>query len=301
MPEQIPGHLAGKKKWLVARYPKPQGELIFLGSILADPEDPETSLNRKFSAVEIPQADSNSKDPETSLNRKTGEVEIPKDDKYDDSAAVRQEIHSELSNNASGLLKVVPPNSPLFNAGVKAEGGSSKEVKTTVEAMRVSAEIFIPTKSYMDKALGRPEITAYVEKGAWSKSLYMIVGVATAETLAVSEEQSQEMNIAASANASLTGTGTETAGELSYGTTAKGGSKLKTENTTDFAYRVREFDYLKLRLSNKFKDKGDLTKGTMFGSGERVDWDPNNEDVVPAFDDWADEDEEVDGIFVLRT
>jgi hypothetical protein len=278
MSKQTPGHLAGKMKWLVARYPKPQGELIFLGSILTDPEEPETSLNRK-----------------------TGAVNIPEDDKIDDSAAVRQEIHSELSTNASALLKVVPPNSPLFSAGLKAEGRSSNEVKTTVEAMNVSAEIFIPGKPYMDEALGRPEITAYVKDGAWSKSLYMIVGVATAGTLAVTEEQSREMNVALSANASVAGTGTELAGELSRGTTAKGGSKLKTENATNFAYRVREFDYLKFRPSGKFKDRGDRTEGAMFGRGGRDDRDSNDEDVVPAFDDWAEEDREVLGMFVLRT
>jgi len=64
---QDPGQLAGKMKWLVARYPKPVGELICLGSILTDPEDPESSLNRK--------------------NR----AEIPAEDILDDSAAIRQQ------------------------------------------------------------------------------------------------------------------------------------------------------------------------------------------------------------------
>jgi hypothetical protein len=265
-------------KWLVARYPKPQGELIFLGSILTDPEEPETSLNRK-----------------------TGAVKIPEEDKIDDSAAVRQEIHSELSTNASALLKVVPPNSPLFSAGLKAEGNSSHEVKTTVEAMNVKAEIFIPDKSYVDKALVRPEITAYVKDGAWAKSLYMIVGVATAGTLAVTKEQSRDMNAALSANVSVAGTGTELAGELSGRTKARGGSKLKTENATDFAYKVREFEYLKFRLSGRLKDKGDRSKGAMFGRGGRDDRDSNDEGIVPVFEDWAEEDIEAFGMFTLRT
>ncbi|MCJ1461422.1 hypothetical protein MMC07_000019 [Pseudocyphellaria aurata] len=281
MSEQNPGHLAGKKKWLVARYPKPHGELIFLGSILTDPEEPESSLNRK-----------------------TGAVKIPERDKYDESAAVRDKVHSDLSTNASGLLKVVPPNTPLFSAGLAAEGRSGDEVNTVVEAMNVSAEIFIPDRAYMDDSLEKPEITAYVMGWAWSKPLYMIVGVATAGTLAVTEEQSQERNVALSANASVAGTGTEVAVQVSRETMAKSGSSLKIENPTDFAYRVREFEYKKL-LTKKFKDRGDRTEGAMFGMGEKDEWNPTNKDGVPAFDDWADddwadEDTEVHGIFVLR-
>jgi len=82
----------------------------FLGSILTGPQEPETSLNRR-----------------------TGAVKIPEEDKIDDFAAVRQEIHSELSTNASAFLKVVPPNSPLFSAGIEAKGSSSHEVKTTAK------------------------------------------------------------------------------------------------------------------------------------------------------------------------
>lgn len=278
MPRQKPGHLAGKMKWLVARYPKPHGDLIFLGSILTDPKEPETSLNRKI-----------------------GAVKIPEEDKMDDSAAVRQEIHSELSINASALVKVVPPNSPLFRAGVKAEGSSKDEVKTTVEAMNVKAEIFIPDKSYVDKALARPEIIAYVKDGAWAKSLYMIVGVATAGTLGVTEELSRGMNAALSASGSVAGTGMEFIGELSAGTTATGGSMLRTDDATDFAYRVREFEYSKLRLSSRFKDKGDRSEGAMFGRGGRDDRDPNDEDIVPVFEDWAKDDIEGSGMITLRT
>lgn len=278
MPKQPPGHLVGKMKWLVARYPKPQGELIVLGSILTDPEEPETSLNRK-----------------------TGVVKIPKEDKIDDSAAVRQQIHSELSTNASALLKVVTPNSPLFRAGVKVEGRSSDEVKTTVEALNVKAEIFIPDKSYMDEALARPEITAYVKDSVWAKALYVIVGVATAGSLAVIEEQSGERNVFLSTNASFTGTGTEIDGELSHSTKAEGGSTLKTEQPTDFAYRVREFEYSKFRLPRKFNDKGDRSEAAMFGRGRSDAGDTREEDIVPAFDDWTGEDREALGMFTLRT
>jgi hypothetical protein len=149
-------------------------------------------------------------EPENLLNRKTGEVENPEEDKID--AAVWREIHSELSTNASAPLKAVPSDSPFFSAGIKAEGSSGQEVKTIVEAINVKAEISIPDKSYVDKALAKPEITAYVKDGAWAKFLYMNVGITTAWTLDVSEQLSREMNAALFDNASVTGTGTELAG-----------------------------------------------------------------------------------------
>jgi len=39
---------------------------------------------------------------------------------------------------------------------------------------------------------------------------------------------------------------------------------------TDFAYRVREFEYSKLRPFSMFKDKGDRSEGAMFGRGEII-------------------------------
>lgn len=276
MSNQASGRLAGEKKWLVTRYPKPPGKLIFLGSILTNPEEPETSLNRV-----------------------TGVLDVPEQDTIDDSAAVRQQIHSELSSNVGALLRVVPPTSLLFSAGMKAEGRSSNEISTTVEAMNVSAKSFIPGKSYMDEALKAPEITRFLKGCAWSRSLYMIVGVATAEALGVAEEQSQEKTIVVSANASLDGTGMELAGELSHGTTASSGSRMDTMHATDFAYRVREFKYMK--FSKKVKDKGDRTEGTMFGREGRNSADRRDKVYVPVFEDWVARDKEVDAVFVLHT
>lgn len=265
MPEQTPGRLAGERKWLVARYPKPPGKLIFLGSILTDPEEPETSLNRV-----------------------TGAVDIPERDTIDDSAAVRQRIHSELSSNNAGILQVALPSSLLFSAGLKAESRSSKELKTTVEAMGVSAKTFIPDKPYMDEALSNPEIAAFLKRCAWSRSLYMIVGVATAEGLDLTEEQSQARTTVGSGNLSLDGTGTELAGELSHGTTASSGSKAQTTYATDFAYRVREFKYM--RHHKKIKDKGDRTEGTMFGKEGSDSRNRDDEVIVPVFDRWSTRD-----------
>ncbi|KAM0710562.1 hypothetical protein Q7P35_002233 [Cladosporium inversicolor] len=230
-----------KKKWVPVRYPKPHGKLIFLGSILTDPEDPETSLNHI-----------------------TGAAETLKKDVLDDSAAVRRQIHSELSTNADGILKAVPPSSLLFSAGLRVEGRSSDEVNTTVEAMNVSAKIFIPDMSYMDKAFKQPEISTYLESSLWQKSLFMIVGVATAEDLGLAENWTHENTVIGSANVSLQKSVIGFAGEPSHGIVAGHNLRIKTKQTIDFAYRVREFDFKKYRPGNKIKAKGDWSKGAMF-------------------------------------
>jgi hypothetical protein len=152
MPKQKPGQLAGKMKWHVARYPRPVGELIFLGSMLKDPEDPESSLNRK-----------------------TRPAMVPNEDIIDDTASVRQHITTELSNGSGTLLKIVAPISPLLSAGLKVEGSSNDAVSTFVDAINVKAEIFLPEKSLVDEALAKPEVIEYARAGVWAKSLYMIV------------------------------------------------------------------------------------------------------------------------------
>ncbi|KAJ4176734.1 hypothetical protein NW767_014624 [Fusarium falciforme] len=273
MPKQT-RQLAGSMKWLVARYPQPPGRLIVLGSILTDPENPESSLNRK-----------------------TGIIPIDKADKLDQTAAVRQQIHSELSNNGAAFLQVVPPDSPLFTGGVKVEKRSNEEAQVTVDAISVKAESFIPDKDYMDVALAEPEIVEYVKDRLWATSLYMIVGVATAGQLTVTEEGSRESLAAASTKASIPNTGLGLGAELSHGGTTKGGSTLKTEMACDFAYRVREFEYSK--FSRKFKDKGDRVEGSMFGAGRNGGRDTEEDDVVARFEGWENEDIQVPEMFTL--
>ena len=101
---------------------------------------------------------------------------IPKFDKFGNSAAVKQQMHWELPASNSVFLKIVPPNTPLFNTSSKSEARLSKDIETTVGAMNVSVQSFIPTKSYMDDALAKDEFTTYVKDFAWSKSLYMLLG-----------------------------------------------------------------------------------------------------------------------------
>jgi hypothetical protein len=264
-------------KWLVARYPQPPGTLIVLGSILTDPENPESSINRK-----------------------TGVEPISREDRYDNSPAVRQQVHSALSKNTSALLKAVPPNSPLFSAGVTVEGRSSKDVQTAIEALNIRAEVFIPDKPYMDAALAKPEVVAEVKRGLWAKSLYIIVGVATASGLTVKEDTTAETKVGLEADVAIAGSGATGKAEVSHGKKAAGGVELEVQGDCDFAYRVREFEYSK--LFRKFRDQGDRTEGALLGAGRDDDKDDSSksdEDVVPGFDSWEEEDVEASETFTM--
>jgi hypothetical protein len=269
------------QKWLVPRYAVEPGKLLVLGAILTDPENPETSL---FWPADKP-------------------VPVPDEQILDGSMAVRQQIHSELSTNTSALLKAVPPNSPLFNAGLKVEGKSSDEVSTTVEALGVTAKYFIPGKTYMEKALATTAVKAKAKELGLLKSLslFMVVGVATAKGLTVTEDQSHESSVATSAQ--ISAQGAELEAELSHGKTAKAGGTLKVDSVCDFAYRVRRFEYSK--WSGTFKDRGDHTEGAMFRPGADADKNAEAKDAqeeeILVFEGFADTDIDGPDSFTLTT
>jgi hypothetical protein len=261
----------------VARYPQPPGTLLNLGSILTDPENPETCLNWQ-----------------------TGLEPVPQGLILDGSMAVRQQIHSELSTNNSLLLKAVFPASPLYSAGAKVEGKSSDEIKTVVQAMDVSAKYFIPNKAYTDKVFVKDEIITHVRKHHFSTPLFMVVGVATAGKLKVEEDQSRERSFAAGANAAAAGAEAEL--ELAHGSSAKAGGSLEVDERCDFAYRTRQFLYNKIR--RKVTDHGDVTTGAMFGRSEESDkreGEEQQEEEFPEFEGWGDEDIEVPEGFTITT
>ncbi|KAI6091063.1 hypothetical protein F4821DRAFT_211005 [Hypoxylon rubiginosum] len=265
MPKQS-GRLAGPTKWLVTRYPQSPGSLIVLGRILTDPENPESALNRH-----------------------SGTVPVPESDRVDYSPAVRYSIRSELANNSSALLKAVSPQSPLFGAGLAVEGGTSDTVSTTVEALNVRAEVFIPTEEYMNEALKNPDVVKFAKEGLFGRPLYIIVGVASATQLDLSEEKSRATKLSASANLSVAGSAGEIAAGASVAPEASSGIEAEITQECDFAYRVREFVYSK--FSRKWRDRGDITKRSMFGK-DNVDgseWE-QDEVVEPKFDYCEDED-----------
>jgi hypothetical protein len=219
--------LAGEMKWLVARYPKPPGTMIKLGSILKDPKEPESSLNLESAA---------------------GIKAVP--NIRDESVAIKANITSELSTNLSALLELVPPANPIADAAAKLKADKSKSSETVVEALNVRAEIFLPTDEYMKDALTDSKVIAYVKEGvAFSKSVYIIVGVATAEKLNLKETLEKEASASGSISASIASGAAKTNAELTGGEKGKIAIDRKIEVDCDFAYRVREFIYSKITLA----------------------------------------------------
>lgn len=274
------GRLAGKMKWLVARYPKPPGTMIKLGSILKDPMEPESSLN---------------------LETEEGIKAIP--NARDESVAVRATITSELSSNLNALLEVKIPGNPIVDAATKLQADKSKSAETVVDAMNVRAEIFLPSEEYMDEALTNPKVIAYVKEGvfSFSKPVYIIVGVATAEKLNLKETLEKKASGSASMGASTTGDAVKAQGDLSGAQRAKMEIERQIDVDCDFAYRVREFIYSKVPLVKGKWTKGeDVSEGAMFrDGGENHDKKDVVEEEVPKFDEVMDEDETSEGMYVL--
>ncbi|KAI0441644.1 hypothetical protein F4803DRAFT_409212 [Xylaria telfairii] len=238
-------------KWLVARYPKPPGQLLALGAILSDPEDPDTCLNR-HTVEKI--------DPEYIL---------------DESATVQRAIRAEATNDDSILLKVAQP---FLGAGLHVDGKLNKDRKTIVDALNVTAKIFFPDKEYMDASVKVPGVQEYVKECNFSKTLYIITGVASAKSLSIDEVILQEGSVGAGVTIAPpggSGMGVTTGGQ--HGGTKKADSGLKIEEECDFAYRVREFTYWKHRRS-KIKMKDDRSVGALFRTGNDDDYYDDDDD-----------------------
>jgi hypothetical protein len=273
------GRLAGDMKWLVARYPKPPGTMIKLGSILKDAKDPESSLN---------------------LESEKGIKPVP--NARDESVAVRATITSELSSNLRGLLEVKIPGNPIVDAAAKLQADKSKNVETVVDAMNVRAEIFLPSEEYMDEALANPKIIKYVKGGAYpfSKRVYVIIGVATAEKLNLKEHIKKKVSASASGGASTAGDAAKAHGELSGGQEGSLDIERQIDVDCNFAYRVREFVYSKVPLSKaKWVEGQDVTEGTMFRDGGEKRVEKPTVEEVPKFDDLLNKDEVPEGMYAL--
>ncbi|MCJ1324280.1 hypothetical protein MMC10_000942 [Thelotrema lepadinum] len=241
--------------WLVPRYSSAPGQLIVLGSILYDPEEPESCLNRH----QIKEID-------------------PKHI-HDESAALQRAIQTEKPNDYASLLKIAQP---LLDAALGVGGKPSKDRKLFVDEMDVTAKSFLPDREYMDASVEVPCVQQYVKECYFSKTLYIIVGVASARKLGTEEVTSQ-------------GSGTEAAADSQHGVSKKAVSGLKFEEVCDFAYRVRKFTYRKLR-KNKVKTKGDWSEGALFRATDNDDEEDDDDDndsedeYLAGFNDLEDSD-----------
>lgn len=274
-----PGHIAGDMKWHVYRYPQKPGGLMVLGSILARPDDLESSLNYE-----------------------RGIAPFPADKRLDQTQAVRRVIRAELSHNLGGRLKAVLPTvSPFVSAGGGVEAKIAHSAEATVEALGIRAEIIMPgtAKEYIDEALLAPEVLAYVRKGLYARSLYLIVGVATCKKLIMGESASRERGFSVEGDVNLPPAGIETGAGASVGRDASTGSEVEVQEECAFAYRVREFRYKKWSGSIKVAD--DVVQGALFKFDETIEElivpseasEPKEDGEVPVFECFESEDEEV--------
>ncbi|KAH8698086.1 hypothetical protein GQ44DRAFT_694256 [Phaeosphaeriaceae sp. PMI808] len=296
--------------WLVARYPKPPGTMIVLGSILKDPKNPESSLNLESDGAPMKPDSSNQepsdKEPSTTTASTTTRIQRPSNVR-DESLAVRATITSELSNNLSALLEVKAPGNPIVDAALKIHGDKSNSAETVVEAMNVRAEIFMPQKTYMDKALADLKVMEYINDGSkgmmpFSKKVYVIIGVSTAEKLNLKETLESNKSGGMSAEGSAHGSAKGKA-EISGGKHGKTSIEREIEVDCDFAYRVREFIYSKSPFSSKGKwiEGKDVTDGTMYrDDAEGGAEEDEDGEYIPVFDNVKRKDETPEGMYCLR-
>ncbi|KAJ5738482.1 hypothetical protein N7493_001637 [Penicillium malachiteum] len=268
-----PGGLVGTKRWLVPGTTTEPGKLMRLGSILREPYNPESSLNRRHI------------------------LEIDEEDTYNESEVPRRLVQNELHRSNNYIAKIAS-SIPLIRAGFSVKGHSSQDPKTTVEMMNIRAKSFTPSDEYMEEALKHPQVVKYTQETHFRKRLYMIVGVATANKVTFNEIQSTKAGMSASAKA-----GAPQAADIEIGASHSSEVRFKAEweveEECDFAYRVREVKYSKSRFHDK-----DYTKGALFGADHQVNSGNGDlNDIVPQFErlnkDDAVAEELISGIFVL--
>lgn len=264
---QSPGELVGPKLWLVPRYSETPGSIMRLGSILTDPENLESSLNRN----EIPP--------------------IPEIDTRSASQAVRRRVQSELGRSNSFLVEASPDILALsgLGLGASASAGWHHDTTTIVDALDVSATVFIPSAAYMDEIMRNKAVQRYARDSLFGKSMYIVVGTATARKLRVREERSRGHH--AGAGAHIEAPGALGQAEVSFEHTTRNGetSQLDIGEECDFAYRIHEFFYSKMR--KHLKDRGNFTQSALFGQDGASDGDVPNTNVFEAKFEYFEEGE----------
>lgn len=263
---------AGPKKWHIVGLPFPPGTVLVLGSVLQEPSDPESFLIRPSEVEPVSQTDV-----------------------IDLSDVMTGTIGSQMADSNNASVKALLPHSPWSSGGLSGEGGTVETMNVSADMLNIRAKVFRLTpnseKEYMAAVLRKSEVTNFVQDCLFTKSLYMIVGVATASKLELQEGEIQEHHAAASADASLPPAGITMAASASHANRKALGFKVSVKGDMDFAYVVREFSYSKMR---KRVGKGrDWRTGALYGVDQKEDEHEEEEEFVPEFEGFEDED--VDG------
>ncbi|CAP69119.1 uncharacterized protein PODANS_7_10775 [Podospora anserina S mat+] len=261
MPTKTSQHaFAGSERWVVPRYSSKPGTLIRLGSVLTDPEDLESSLNLDS----IPP--------------------IPPHLLRDATPEVRMSVQTELSKSDSTLAKAAPALEGILTLGGGVEASRSQGVSSSLNISgTVKATVFRADKSYMDVLLKDKNVISYAKRGL-GKPMFVVVGVATAGRVEMKETRHVTRKAGVSGKV-----GVEVIGEGEVGLererSDKSCNEVRGEGGLDFAYRVREFGYSRVR--GTVKDKGDWTGKVLFAGGKGPVVEKGGE-VVPVFKEFKE-------------
>jgi len=258
-----PGGLVGPKVWLVPRYSQPAGTLIKLGSILTNPYNPETSLNLQENLNPI-------------------DIQI-----RDASHSVRIAITSTSTENTSTKIGGNVPISHIINMRLSLSGSTKQDITTTLKATNITAKYFLPDDAYCRSIFEKPDVVKHVRFGGFPP-LYLIIGVATASQLNVTENIQQdhttEFTIANSAEARPS---------ISHNQNLSSTIESSIAGV-DFAYRVRELVCYRFlhRITQRDVIEGTLMSGGVEESNNRLD--DSGEPDIPIFAYLDTEDTPVD-------
>ena len=247
-----------KKYWII-----PQASLfpddLVLGSILKRPNDPIDILNRR--AVEPV-------DPLEVIKEREQLTKSLED-------AVEVGFGSKLG--ASSVLAAVIGASPSL------EGNWETSVSDKIEATRVRAQHFSPTSDYVNRALRTQVIDEYVRQSFFSAPIYMVVGVAIANTLSRTASASSDKGGGVGVGIGPPSLGVEVSAEMSV----KRGTKSSYSDAVDgdvvLAYRVRRFRYSK-RKDTFIKKDEDESKHARYrldeGDSEAEEDEDDDQDIA---------------------
>ncbi|KAH7324148.1 hypothetical protein B0I35DRAFT_423615 [Stachybotrys elegans] len=252
-----------KKYWII-----PQESLapehLGLGSILKRPNDPIDILNR--GAIE-PLS-------ESEIIREREQVTKSLDN------AVSSGFGSKLG--ASSVLAAVVGASPSL------EGSWKNATSVSFQATGVRAQHFVPEADYVNRALRTKRVDLFVRRSFFTAPVYMVVGIAIAQTLKRESAISSERGAGAGVGLGPPGTGVEVSAEFSANNESKSSNTDSVENEVILAYRVRRFRYSK-RKDEFVKRDEDETKPAHYTLGEDEDED-EEEGQIPVFSFFEEDD-----------
>ncbi|KAJ4267329.1 hypothetical protein NW762_003433 [Fusarium torreyae] len=241
-----------KKHWIIPQECLSPEDLV-LGNILKYPNDPIDILNRK----EVEPIDSSAIVHEREQVTKS----------FTDALDVG--FGSKLG--ASSVLAAVIGASPFV------EGNWAKGASYTVEATKVRAQRFIPSAAYVNKALRTQEVGEFVRKSFFTAPVYMVVGIAVANTVSRTTEKSRNRGGGAGIGIGPPGTGVEVSAELNAKRETQSSYHDSTEDDVVLAYRLRRFRYSKRKDEFTKKDT-DETKHARYALDQEKSESEESED-----------------------